>query len=555
MEPDPQVVAAIQLVAGLISLLFLVRTVPNLDKPGADSFAVLVVAIALWAFGLTAGNLTGDYTASLIAYRFVLLAVELAAAAYLVMTVDVTDRFTVSRPLVAGLAGVMVPMQLLLWTNPLHHAFLGPGTTVDGIVLAPEYAVGFWVHVGLSYLFVVAGIGLLVSEAVRSKGLRRKQTLLLTVATVPMLAANAVTLSGDVFGRYDVTPIGYLVTAALLSVVLFRGRFLDVVPVARRTAIGEMDDAFVTLDAENRVVDCNAAARDLFDVPDDFVGMPAAEFFSSVPSDVLAAFEERTEGEAEFVVPVDGERRHFSLSISSLGDGTGGARIVLLSDITLLKDREQQLDVKRQVQSRVLRHNVRNDLQVVGTALEVAAARLDGRDAELADRALETSERLVAMTDKARSIEQLVDRDQTPSRIDLAGVLQDTVADARVEFPDVAFSLSCPDECVVDVLPAIDLVFENLIENAAEHNAGPARTVEVTGTNEGDGITVTVRDDGPGVPLPELRVLEQSEETALDHGSGMGLWVVQWVVDHADGSISYRTDETGTEISVHIPDG
>jgi signal transduction histidine kinase len=41
-------------------------------------------------------------------------------------------------------------------------------------------------------------------------------------------------------------------------------------------------------------------------------------------------------------------------------------------------------------------------------------------------------------------------------------------------------------------------------------------------------------------------------ETALDHGSGLGLWIVKWVVERSEGTIDFR-NEDGACIELRLP--
>jgi K+-sensing histidine kinase KdpD len=103
------------------------------------------------------------------------------------------------------------------------------------------------------------------------------------------------------------------------------------------------------------------------------------------------------------------------------------------------------------------------------------------------------------------------------------------------------------------VSPAIHLVFDNLIENAAEHNTAETPTVAVSVSRTESNVTVTISDNGPGIPRHELAVLTNEAETDLEHGSGLGLWIVNWVIDDSTVSVQYDTDTDGTDVTVTLP--
>ncbi|TKX52784.1 ATP-binding protein, partial [Halorubrum sp. SP3] len=41
--------------------------------------------------------------------------------------------------------------------------------------------------------------------------------------------------------------------------------------------------------------------------------------------------------------------------------------------------------------------------------------------------------------------------------------------------------------------------------------------------------------------------------TDLDHGQGLGLWMVRMITTQIGGDISVELNEKGTEINLHIP--
>jgi signal transduction histidine kinase len=77
---------------------------------------------------------------------------------------------------------------------------------------------------------------------------------------------------------------------------------------------------------------------------------------------------------------------------------------------------------------------------------------------------------------------------------------------------------------------------------------------ESSPANEGGWIAVRVADDGPGIPQSEVDALRRGHETPTDHGSGLGLWVTNWIVDTLDGELTFAHREpTGTVVTVWLP--
>jgi signal transduction histidine kinase len=65
-------------------------------------------------------------------------------------------------------------------------------------------------------------------------------------------------------------------------------------------------------------------------------------------------------------------------------------------------------------------------------------------------------------------------------------------------------------------------------------------------------VRLTVADDGPGIPKAEIEVIEEGQETPLEHASGLGLWLVQHVVEQSGGDVEFEVED-GTRVHLTLP--
>jgi signal transduction histidine kinase len=97
---------------------------------------------------------------------------------------------------------------------------------------------------------------------------------------------------------------------------------------------------------------------------------------------------------------------------------------------------------------------------------------------------------------------------------------------------------------------------DNLLENAVVHGDSLTPSVSVTvRRRETDGtVDVVVADDGPGIPEQERQVLVDGRETPLEHGSGLGLWLVNWIVSESMGELAFDDNEPrGSVVTISLP--
>lgn len=96
-------------------------------------------------------------------------------------------------------------------------------------------------------------------------------------------------------------------------------------------------------------------------------------------------------------------------------------------------------------------------------------------------------------------------------------------------------------------------VFINLIKNAIE--AMPAGgTVTIETYRDRDHVTVTMRDEGVGIPAHKIKTLGEPFYTTKEDGTGLGLLSSFRIVENHEGSINFESKEgVGTKVTVSLP--
>jgi len=572
MASATAIVGVAYLLTGAGLLVLLREPFRRPDKPGSVGFGLAVLGISLWPLSLGVNYFLAGFAPSLGLWTLRLSAASIISVGWFLVAAEVTGRLPLSRTVAATSVAYVSIELLLVVTNGAHHLVYGPATTVDGTIPLVAYGPWFWFQTAVNYGLIAVGTGLLVVEWSRSSGLKRRQTAVLSVAVLPPIAANVATLFGVVSTVHDLTPFGLVGSGLLLSWALYRVEFLDIVPVARQVAMAEMQDAVVTLDDEGRVVDCNRAARSQFDIPQSYVGDPVETYLPSLArasatdgGEVAADADgsATADGSPSEVVTatVGGESRSFSVSVSPVVEsGRTVARVVVLRDITPIKRRERELeereadlDLLRQILSRVLRHNIRNKLTTIRGNADLLAETATGDDGR-ADRIVEASDELIALSEKARTIEDLVDRTDETASYDLRVVAEHVVDRVDDRYPGASYTVTGTENCAVVTGTGVESAIECLVENAVEHNDAAEPTVDVTVDCDATGAEISVCDDGPGISEHERAVIRRREETPLAHSNGIGLWIVSWVADRCDADLSFDVDDDGSTVSLRFTD-
>ncbi|WP_144798928.1 sensor histidine kinase [Halorubrum depositum] len=224
-------------------------------------------------------------------------------------------------------------------------------------------------------------------------------------------------------------------------------------------------------------------------------------------------------------------------------------------DVTESRARERRL----RLLSRVIRHNLRNKTNVLmGYADRVRQAVED----ETLEREIETilsiTTEVGGLSDSVKQIEEIAEPSATQrSPTDLRRVVRSLVEDGNAEYPAADITVDAPEAVWVVADSGIRYAIDHALRNAVEHNdrESPAVSVAVVDDPANGRGTVRVADDGPPIPETEIKVLETDVETSSTfHGSGVGLWVMQWCVESLGGELSFEKNAPrGNVVSISLP--
>ena len=543
--------AAGSLASGLISLGFLAFVWPSREEDGARLFMTMIGAITLWA---------GSYGIALLVFeptlRFLLeipiwLGTCFTSLLFLAFALEYTGRKDAVRsPAMGALVALMVGFVALIATNP-QHQLVWRNYRIEptaGAATVAHTAEAWLLLILMTLMILTAGAVLILIETFMSYGqLYRSQTLALAVSPLPVIP-------GILLWLFNVGPVPNLNLAPLLfpahlgldMYAFFRRNMFELTPAARRTgdqtAIDDLGIAVVIVDDDQRIINANEAATAIVETPKpEFLGRSLDSIALNVDLD---SDDQRIRRE-------QGQPREYAVTVSSIEDSAGSTvgHTITLQDITTERQREQRLAVL----NRVLRHNLRNDLNVASGYLDVVADGVDDEEyAEMLATAKANTDDVLELGDKARMVERTLETaDMGAESIPVADLV-DHVADPLVDEHGGSVANDVPADCVVDTnRQLLESVLSNLIENGLEHGGG---AVTVTATVTGSTARIEVSDSGDGIPEHELGVIEEGRETDLEHGSGIGLWLVEWGATALGGNVSYEIDATGTTATVELPD-
>jgi two-component system phosphate regulon sensor histidine kinase PhoR len=238
---------------------------------------------------------------------------------------------------------------------------------------------------------------------------------------------------------------------------------------------------------------------------------------------------------------------------------------------------DQNLRQQREIESRqdfinIVSHQLRTPATEVKWGLEALSGEMKrqrrrGRELEYFEKLEHSAERMVQLIDSLVRLmtidEQFRRKVATPYEPDpvvrrVAQELGKRFADRHI---NLTLILEGSGEIETMDSDSLELVVENLIENAYEYTLpGGSVTVTTGHTHEG-GFMCTVADTGIGIPeerRASVFVKFQRSENASHlntSGMGLGLYLVKNIIERHDGTVSFESAVgKGTTFTITLPE-
>jgi PAS domain S-box-containing protein len=214
-------------------------------------------------------------------------------------------------------------------------------------------------------------------------------------------------------------------------------------------------------------------------------------------------------------------------------------------------ERQRQLNVL----DRVLRHNLRNEINVIRGHAEVIDENVANGVEQSVRKIVRKSNDIIETANKSRKITKIAQQRPESEIKCIRSLLNRIIQNISQNHPEAVVEFECPSEVEVDVSIHFEKALSELITNAIVHNDSSSPSVVVTVSLSNDMAQIKIADDGPRIPEVERQVLlQEDEQTPLYHGSGLGLSLARLVISRSGGTIFYADSSSGgNSIVIEVP--
>jgi PAS domain S-box-containing protein len=238
----------------------------------------------------------------------------------------------------------------------------------------------------------------------------------------------------------------------------------------------------------------------------------------------------------------DGERFWNKVDIAPVhgDDGEVSHYVGFQTDVTERTLQKQRIDVL----NRLLRHNLRNELNVIGGYIAELAERTETDHDDVLEPVRASVDRLTELSEEVRHAERIFDSPRLADSVQSVSAVVEEIRTGVVErYPDVTVRTDVPDEQVFLSAGTLPLGCVDYLGMLLDGNDRDAREVSVVATYDRSdaAVDVALGDNGPGLTEDDWAVVRTGQETPLHHSDQLGLWVLRWVTTTVGGEL-HRPD-------------
>ncbi len=235
---------------------------------------------------------------------------------------------------------------------------------------------------------------------------------------------------------------------------------------------------------------------------------------------------------------------------------------LLAVDFDTMAERVESLLESKQQLLRDVSHELRSPLTRLQLALTLARREDGGMERQLAriEREADRLEQLIARVLKLARLERPSSALQGIP-VDVGKLLETIGQDVAIEAEARGCTVSVQADPELEIAGDPEVLrsaFENVIRNAVRY--GPSGSTVAVKAGRREGIEVTVRDHGPGVPEKDLELIFEPfyrVDAARDRavgGEGLGLAIAARAIAVHGGSIeAHNAPDGGLEVAMRLP--
>jgi len=346
----------ISIAVALILMIFNAWKFQSFNSKDKLYYMLMLTCITLWLFSNSLRSFSSSEAGVLFWHEAKFLGVAPMPSLILLFALSYTKRSNKwIDKLPSFLALYTGGVLFLIATNTYHYLFRKSLDVVhlDSMMIVKNVnGPLFWFHTGFTYTLILVSMILFFIHFRRMPSYYKGQPLILILALLPPLVVNFNFVFSFFDESYDLTAIGFIISAVVFQWAIFKYRAPEIIPIARSLIVENMNHVLIVVDLNGLIVDYNKTAQRVLEGFDFAVEgrrfETAFEAFTQKFNGELI-----TEGQlTEFRMNLEGRTRYYAYEQSPILDKNRQiGTLVMFNDMTEQREMMTKLENMAKIDS------------------------------------------------------------------------------------------------------------------------------------------------------------------------------------------------------------
>ncbi len=303
---------------------------------GAKDLVRLMIIAGYWTFWILLESMAVTKEMKVLLSQIAYVGAVFTPILYFIFVLRYVGKEKYLAPQANRIILMIIPVitLILTFTNNFHHLLWSDYSAISPETNLMEYGHGiaFWIgYMSFNYMLLAIVTVNLYDFILHRSLYYRKQGIIIIIAGFSPWTASILYLTGaNPVAGLDLVPISMIISGSLFAYSIFYYRFLDLVPVARKTLVETLPDGILAIDEFDRIQEINHAAINFLGIKQkDILG----QTLDACGAEVKPLFQALTNTLTNDQISLEETGKTYSVLHQPIHNQPG-SRLVIIRDIT-----------------------------------------------------------------------------------------------------------------------------------------------------------------------------------------------------------------------------
>lgn len=451
-----------------------------------------------------------------------------------------------------------VAIFLLFITNANHYLlysehYIGK----DGYIELINTNLFFLFYIAPTSLIIVSSISIMLLYSIKHTVSRKQSVLIIIGLILGYVSISIESVMYTFHQSLDLDVLGISMGVIIISYSLININTTKKFPLTKNDIMNNIDELILSTTTSNTISDITLGTDINLQIDTRNIGDSIENVFDEYNINIIdiinnkksEIIEHKNNNRTEYY-KIKSYRVQRNVNIFINKKQNMGS-IIIIENITEDKNKDEKIKLLKNIFGRILRHNIRNELNVIMGHTDIIQTKNCNNIHNNMNKIDDSTSKLLNISKKSQRIEKVISNINNKTKFNSTKIINKSMRKFTNKDQNVNFNVNIIDSFEFTAHEQFILVINEIIENGIEHNQSIQKDVTITSVIDDESEKIIIEDNGTGIQNNEIEpIFNNTNETKLEHGSSLGLWLIKFITDLSDLEIEFINIDNGTKVII-----